>query len=171
MPLCFLTISIAVPSTSFRCLRRSPSCYVCWFVLKEHVYQFQLVNTGKVQYMSSVCVHLSLSILSNYCLVNFVFSCATAFRIEIARYDYGVSVVDVSDNAIKFGINFFLWFNDFLLLFSVGAYTLKMSTFKSLLTFILTLQILSYIGSNSAFTSDDRMMPTPFSGLFLLPEK
>ena len=45
-----------------------------------------------------------------------------------------------------------------------------MSTFKLLLTFFLTLQILSHMGSNSAFTSDYRMMPTPFSELPLLPE-
>ena len=42
-------VSIAVTSTSSRCFRRSPSCYVCQFVLKECVYQFQVVNTGKVQ--------------------------------------------------------------------------------------------------------------------------
>ena len=120
--------------------------------------------------MSSACVHLSLSILSNYCLVNFDFTCATAFRIEIASYYYGVSVADVSDNAVKFGIKFFSDLMIFSLLFSVGAYTLKMSTFKLLLTFILTLQILSHMGSNSAFTSDYRMMPTPFSELLLLPE-
>ena len=38
-----------------------------------------------------------------------------------------------------------------------------MSTFKLLLTFILTLQILPHMVSNSAFISDGRMMPTPFS--------
>ena len=37
-------VSIAVPSTSSRCFRQSPSCYVCWFVLKERVYQVQVVN-------------------------------------------------------------------------------------------------------------------------------
>ena len=39
-----------------------------------------------------------------------------------------------------------------------------------MLTFILTLQILSRMTSNSAFTSDGKMIPTPFSNLFLLPE-
>ena len=87
--------------------------------------------------MSSVCVYLSLTILSNYCLVNFIFDCSTSFRIEIASYYYDVSVADVSENAVKFGIKVSLipWF--FSLLFSVGAYSLKMSTFKLLLTFIL----------------------------------
>ena len=28
-------VSIATPSTSCRCLRQSPSCYVYWFVLKK----------------------------------------------------------------------------------------------------------------------------------------
>ena len=64
--------------------------------------------------MSSVCVHLSLTILSNYCLVNFVFGCATSFRIEIASYYSDVSVADVSGNAVKFGIkvlsNFMIFF-------------------------------------------------------------
>ena len=54
--------------------------------------------------MSSVCVHLSLTILSNYCLVDFVFGCAAGFRIEIASYYYDVSVADISENAVKFGI-------------------------------------------------------------------
>ena len=120
--------------------------------------------------MSSVCVNLLLTILSNYCLVDFVFDFATGFRIEIASYYYDVSVADVSENAVKFGIKVFSDFMFFSLLFSVAAYALKMSTFKLLLTFILTLQILSHMGSNSAFTSDGRMVPTPFSDLFLLPE-
>ena len=120
--------------------------------------------------MSSVCVHLSLTILSNYCLVNFVSGCATGFRIEITSYYNDVSVADVSENAVKFGTKVFSGFMIFSLLFSVGAYTLEMSTFKLLLTFILTLQILSHMGSNSAFTLDHRMMPTPFSELLLLPE-
>ena len=94
--------------------------------------------------MNSVCVHLSLTMLSNYCLVNIAFGCATGFHIEIASYYYNVSVADVSENSVKFGIKVFSNFMIFSLLFSVRSYTLKMSTFKLLLTFILTLQILSH---------------------------
>ena len=71
--------------------------------------------------MSSVCVHLSVTILSNCCLVNFVFRCVIGFRIEIASYYNDVSVTDVSENAVKFGIKFFSDFMIFSLLFSVGA--------------------------------------------------
>ena len=81
-----------------------------------------------------------------------------------------MSFADVSENAVYYGIKVFFDIMFFSLLFSVGAYTLKMSTFKLLLTFILTLQILSHTGSNYAFTSGGRMMPTPCSDLFLLPE-
>ena len=80
--------------------------------------------------MSSVCVHLSLTILSNYCLVDFVFGCATGFRIEIASYYYDLSIADVYENAAKFSIKVFSNFMIFSLLFSVGACTLKMYTFK-----------------------------------------
>ena len=100
-------VFIAVPSASSRCLWRGPSHYVCWFVLKERVYQFQVVNTGKVQQMSSVCVHLSRTILSNYCLLDFVFDCATGFHIEITSSYYEVSVANVPENAVKFGIKVF----------------------------------------------------------------
>ena len=82
--------------------------------------------------------------LSNYCLVNIAFGCATGFHTEIASYYYNVSVADVSENSVKFGIKVFSNFMIFSLLFSVRSYTLKMSTFKLLLTFILTLQILSH---------------------------
>ena len=62
--------------------------------------------------MSSFCIHLSLTILSNPCLVNFAFGCATGFRIEITSYYYDVSVADVSENAAKFVIKVF---SDFMI--------------------------------------------------------
>ena len=77
-----------------------------------------------------------------------------------------MSVADISENAVKFGIKVFSDFMIFSLLFSAGVYTIRMSSFKLLLNVMLTLQILSHMGSNSAFTSDGRIMPTPFSDLF-----
>ena len=71
---------------------------MCWFVLKEH-------------FKSSVGA-FRFCLLSNYCLVNFVFGCATGFRIEITSYYNDVSVADVSENAVKFGTKVF---SDFMI--------------------------------------------------------